>query len=76
MKIIALLIATVIAVGISVFSARNPEVIHIDLLMGKVSVPLSLAVFVSAFLGAMAGGVLVVLLKGEGAKRAISEKNK
>lgn len=55
MKILAFLVATVIAMGISAFSARNPEVVYMDFLIGKVGAPLSLAVLVSAFLGAMAG---------------------
>jgi hypothetical protein len=44
--------------------------------MGKIRVPLSLAVLFSAFLGAMKGGVLVALLKGEGNKRTPREKGK
>lgn len=76
MKITALLIATVIAAGISVFSARNPEVVQIDLLLGKFSVALSLAILGSAVLGAFAGGILVSLLKGEGKKRTPREKGK
>lgn len=74
MKILALLIATVIAAGISVFSARNPEIVQIDILIGKFSVALSLAMLGSAVLGAFAGGVLVASLKGDGNKRAPREK--
>jgi uncharacterized integral membrane protein len=75
MKILALLIATMIAVGITIFSNRNPAVVPIDLLIGKVSVALSLALLGAGFVGALTGGVLVALLKqrapgkGDDAKR-------
>ena len=72
MKMLALLIATAIAVGLAVFSARNPEVVHIDLLVGKVSVALSFALLGSGLLGALVGGFLVVLLKGEGKRKNAS----
>ncbi|MHB8843776.1 MAG: lipopolysaccharide assembly protein LapA domain-containing protein [Nitrospirota bacterium] len=76
MKITALLIATVVAVGVSVFSARNPGVVLIDLVIGKFSVTLSLAILGSAVLGACAGGVLVALLKGDGDRRRLREKGR
>ncbi len=66
METLALLIATAMAVGLVVFSARNPEVVHIDVLVGKVSVALSFALLGSGLFGALAGGFIVVLLKGEG----------
>jgi uncharacterized integral membrane protein len=63
MKSIALLIATALAAGIVIFYSRNPEIVHIDLLMGKISVSLSSALLGSGLLGAMTGGVLVAVLK-------------
>lgn len=53
------------AVGVVLFHDRNLTVVHIDLLLGKISIAVSLAILGAGFLGALAGGALVVLLKGE-----------
>ena len=74
MKIVSLLIAMVISVVLSLFSARNPEVVQIDLLVGRFSIALSMAILGSAFLGALAGGVIVAFVKGEGKERTPREK--
>jgi hypothetical protein len=63
MKGIALLIASALATWIVVFSARNPEIVSIDLLIGKVSVAFSLALLGAGSLSALAGGMLVAILK-------------
>ena len=63
MKTLSLVIATMLAAVIVFFHDRNPEVVLIDLLLGKVSAALSLALLCAALLGALMGGVLVSLWK-------------
>ena len=63
MKTLALLIATALAAGIIVFYDRNPEVVRIDLLLGTASMALSVALLGAGFLGALMGGVVVVMMK-------------
>jgi len=71
LKTVALLIATTLAVGIVIFFARNPNVVHIDFLLGKISMALSLALLGAGLLGALTGGVLVALIK----QRATEKEN-
>ncbi|MEK6745150.1 MAG: LapA family protein [Nitrospirota bacterium] len=63
MRLLSLVIATTLAAVIVLFYDRNPEVVRIDLLLGRVSAALSLVVLGAAFLGTLVGGVLVSLWK-------------
>jgi hypothetical protein len=63
MKTLAFLIATALAAGITVFYDRNPEVVHIDLLLGTENMALSVALCGAGFLGALTGGVVVAMMK-------------
>ena len=72
----ALLIATALALGIVYFYDSNPEIVHIDLLIEKISVPLASALLGAGFLGALAGGALVFMLKQRLPEKEVNEKRK
>jgi uncharacterized integral membrane protein len=63
MRTLSLLIATALAAGIVVFYDRNPEVVRIDMLLGTVSMALSVALLGAGFLGALAGGIFMAMMR-------------
>lgn len=71
----ALMIASVLAVGIAVFSVRNPDMIIVDLLVGSVRTSVSSALLAAASLG-IVGGLFIAFVKRRVAEPGSEGKRK